>query len=280
MSLVFSALVTTALAAPDIGLALTKRSGVSKPVGVARARLVGSKLNLDGEPEDFTECQSRLPCVLKAARAKKWAALVTVETANVLSEGIIAVRLISVDEDGRQLAVGEARGPEESLDRNLDQGLLVMRSALRAMEEALAASTRRATPPDKMPLADLPPPPPPPTPSLTDRGPGAPGGRPPWRWVPLGVSLTLLAAGSVCLGLSEGAASRLRTQTPLDQSQVDGLVASGKSLQSIGLAGTIAGGVLTAASLVLALFWPDARASVSVFWAPGAGGLGLSGRLP
>ena len=276
MTLVSASLALALLSAsPDVGLALTKRSGVSKAVVSTRAGLVREKLQLTGEVQDLTSCQTRLPCLLKNARENKWTTLVTIETANVLGDAIIDVKVLSVEEDGREVARGNAQVAEKDLAGALEARLSDVKRALGPIAP---------TPPVEPILVTTPPPPPPPVepaPSVATVSSRPPTEtRPAARWVPLGISLAVTAAGGIALGASEGMANQLRTATPLDQVQIDALVSSGKTWRTVGLVGVIAGGTLTAASLILALVWPESRVSPSAFWLPGGGGLAVGGAFP
>jgi hypothetical protein len=210
---------------------------------------------------------------------------VTIETATVLDEGIIDVALLSIDDDGKELSRVTEQGPEGKLGEAITKKL----SSLVAELKKLTAPPTTVSTPDpglKTPPpqdtivtaveptpVDLPPPPPPPvvvaaTPT-----------RSAVRWVPLGISVLVLAAGATCFGLSGGAADRLRSHT-LMEPQITETVASGKLLQTLGMAGLISGGVMTAGSLVLALLWPESNVTPTVALAPGLGLIGITGVWP
>ena len=263
-------LVSIALSSADVGVVLTKRSGVSKSVAAARAKLVAQHLKVTNEVEDLTACQTRLPCLLMTARAHQWATLVTVETANVLGDAIIDVRLLSVDEDGRELARGNAQVSEANLEKALVDRLDAVKQALwpTAPSRVPEAQTISLPPP-----AREEPPLPPPLVATTQ---GAATVKPTARWVPLGVSLGVVVAAATCLGVSESMAERLR-HGALSQPTIDQLVGAGPTFRTLGAVGLAVGGALTVASLILALAWPQSPLPLSAFWLPGGGGLAVGG---
>jgi hypothetical protein len=282
MSSALSCVVLAALSTADIGVALTRRSGVSKPVAAARVGLVQSAIKLSGEVVDLTQCQGRLACLVKAARERKWTAMVTIETANVLSDAIVDVKLLQVEEDGRQVAAGNVQVVESALAAALDTRLDAVRRAVRALVEPTPVPL--VTAPIEVRLPPPPPPPlerpTPPPPVVEVAAPEAPAGRPAARWVPLGVSLGVTVAGAVFMGLSAGAASRLKLDIFTTEAEINDVVASGRTYQTVGMVGLVAGGVLSVASLVLALAWPDAAVTPGAFWLQGGAGLAVAGSFP
>ncbi|MCA3014407.1 MAG: hypothetical protein INH41_18645 [Myxococcaceae bacterium] len=138
MTLALALSAMTVLAVPDVGVALTKRSGVETPTAMARATAVSRALGLATGPADLTACQARLPCLMSEARTRKWETLATVETANVLNEALVTVRLYSV-EDSRELVRGSARGDEAALGPDIEQAVGKVRSALEARQKSRAA---------------------------------------------------------------------------------------------------------------------------------------------
>lgn len=272
------ALAAVLAAGPQAGVALTKRSGVNRALALSRSEQVRTALGaaLTAEQvEDLTACASKLPCLVKEARSRGWSALVAVETANILKEAIVDVRLISIDDDGRELARGNAQQLEQQLAATLPARLAAVRDEL----QRLAAPPRPVAekPVETTPVKEVVPPPPPPPVVVAVAPP--PEARPAGRWIPLGVSLGVLAAGGVCLGIARAQATQLATAT-LDDGQIDALVSSGKTLQALGVGGLIGGGVLSAASLVLALAWPASTVAPSAVLEPGGAMFGLTGVFP
>ncbi len=266
----------------NVGLAVTKLSGVSKAEAARRAALVREKLQLV-EVLDLVACQNRLPCLLKEARGRQWTALVALETASVLGDAIVDVKVLSVEEDGRELARSNVQVAEARLGAALDERLSDVRRALAELTAPAPAPRVDPPPPAEQRLESSPQPPTAsaPTPSAAARVTPEPprGERPAARWVPLGVALALGVLGAVGLGISESVAAQLRTAR-LDQTQIDQLVASGDSWRTAGLVGVVGGGALAAASLILALAWPTAPVAPVAFWHSDARGLAFSGVFP
>lgn len=278
VSVVVAALLT---AGPPSGVVLGKRSGVNRALALSRADLVRESLGPPAGPgpiEDLTSCANRLPCLVKAARGHGWSSMVVVETASILNDAIVDVRLLSIDDDGKELARANAQTPDSGLRAALPEKLAALKHAL----EQLAGPLEPVKPVEPVvtrPVEPLPAtqPPPPTPPELVANGASS---KPAARWVPLGVSLGVLAAGGICFGVGSDHARRLGTETFTSTEVIDSLVSSGKLTQRLGVAGLVAGGVLSVGSVVLALLWPDAKVAPAVTWLPGGGAFALAGVWP
>ncbi|MFO0598620.1 MAG: hypothetical protein U0228_25155 [Myxococcaceae bacterium] len=236
------------------GVAVTRRSGVNARTSLAHAEAVKRVLGLaaDTRVDDLTSCAGRLPCLVSAARERHWQYLVSVEAASVLDDAILNVVLLSIEEDGKKLAEATAQAPEATLDQQLAAPLAKVKQALEAALEPVTVAGPTEPPPEVKPAQVLPPPPPVvPVATVSSSKPGA-------RWVPLVPSLLITVGGAIAWGASAGIAAQLRTGTFTTDGSIDALVVQGKTLQALGVSGVIAGSALTAASLALALLWPDA----------------------
>ncbi|MCA2980260.1 MAG: hypothetical protein INH41_25285 [Myxococcaceae bacterium] len=287
--LLSSFVLTTAVASVDVGVALTKRMGVSEPVALARAAKVLAALRLSGEVVDLTYCRGRMSCLVKEARDRRWKGLVTVDTADVLKEALVDVRLLDLAGEGRLLADGTAQAGDAALGVTLEPRLEGVRKAI----ATLVAPSGPAVKTEPVP----PPPPPPPPPPVVDApvvdapvvktasagavvAPAAVGPSSA-RWVPLGVSLGVTAIGGILFGLSAADAERLRDQPRFENlMEVDALVSRGKGLQTAGVIALVSGGVSTVASLVLAALWPQAEVKPAALWVPGGAGMAVTGGFP
>jgi len=275
-------------AGPTTGVAISKRSGVNRNLATARAELVRSQLGEGVAPvDDLTSCNAKRPCLVKAARERGWTALIAIETATVLDEGIIDVSLLSIDDDGKELAHVSEQAAEPKLAAALQRALPPLIAELKKLTAAPVSTpppTTTLKTPVVEPVATVVEPelrpidPPPPLPPVVVAEP-APE-RPAARWVPLGISLLVLAGGATSYGLSVRQADLLRSGTLRTDTEITAAVANGKLLQTLGVSGLIAGGALTAGSLVLALLWPEAKVTPAVTLAPGGGVFGVTGVWP
>lgn len=280
MTLVLVALATLA-ATPDLGVVIGKRSGVSAPVAMERAAAVRAALGPDSAAapiEDFTECASKRPCLVSRAQPLGWKALIVVETATILSDSLVKVTVLSVDDDGREVANTSVQVPDDQLV-----------AALSARFERVRAEVARLLPVAKPPPTSptktepitsvVPVTPPSVEPPRVDVSP-PPGGRPMARWLPAAGGVLLVGGGAIFFGLSRGMATRLETEVFVDAETPTGLARQGATFQTLGVALLVSGGVVTLGGVVLALLWPEATVAPVAVFTPHGASFGVSGRLP
>lgn len=109
-----TALIST-LAAADVQVVVSRRSGVAKPQAndVAKAVLAGldaKAFSVGKAPLDGTSCNGKKPCLMALGRKEGAAGLVLLEVALVLDDGVVRAEAVSVEEDGRRVALAEYEG--------------------------------------------------------------------------------------------------------------------------------------------------------------------------
>jgi hypothetical protein len=119
-------LAMTLSAAPsgEAWVVLMRRSGVPQAKAMEIAKDVSAQLNASGVPnsapvEDLSKCNGKKPCLVDAARKKKFAAVVLVEVGTVLDDAFARAEAVSVEEDGKRVALAEADGKLASLSETL-----------------------------------------------------------------------------------------------------------------------------------------------------------------
>lgn len=111
-------------ASGEAWVVLMRRSGVPQAKAMEIAREVSAQLTASGVPnsapvEDLSKCNGKKPCLVEAARKKKYPALVLVEVGTVLDDAFARAEAISIEEDGKRLALAEADGKLASLSESL-----------------------------------------------------------------------------------------------------------------------------------------------------------------
>ena len=169
-------LLTTS-ATPQAWVVLSRRSGVAVPKALQAAKDVSARLSSAGIPlvevEDVTTCKGKKVCLLELARKKQVPVLVTVELGAAMDDGTLRIEALSVDEDGKQLALVELDGPVGNLVPRsyprLDGNLVpAVRNALglNAPEPVVVAKPEPKPEPEPVkpaPVVELVPPPMPPS---------------------------------------------------------------------------------------------------------------------
>lgn len=144
--------VTVPAASPQAGVMLSLRSGVTAPMALQAAKDVGAQLEHAGVPiagvDDGTSCRGKKVCLLARARKKAWAVVVNVEVGAVLGDGTLRVEALSVDEDGRSLALVDVDGPPAEL----------VEKARPQLEDPLAREVKTTLGIAPAPVAETPPP--------------------------------------------------------------------------------------------------------------------------
>ena len=234
LSLAVVALVSVQSAAPNVWVVLSRRSGVAAPKAMEVTKAVSSQLGNSGlstlSAEDLSKCNGKKPCLLEQGRKNKVAAMVFVEVGTVLDDAFARAEAISVEEDGKRVALAEVEGPidglNEAMRAKVKTSLVVPRRQLLGVETPLPADLD--TPPvatgPKMkpepeptpePVAETPPPAPPATQVVaTEPEPAKPfftGGRIAGVVI-AGVGAGVLIASAVAGGV---AASNVSQQTSL-----------------------------------------------------------------
>jgi hypothetical protein len=274
-------LSTSQAAAPQAWVVLSRKSGVATPRAMEITAEVQSQLvgvPTTGAPDDLSACKGKKVCVMDAARKKNVPVVVTVEVGAVLKDGTLRVEALSVEEDGRQLAVAEADGPSEGL---------VAKSAPQLKSE-FSAALRKAlglTPPPA-PKAEPPPPPaplvvappPPPTPATTEpmksepaAAVTAPASTGPSFFTPgriaglaaAGVGVAMVVVGGVFGAQASAGSARVRELCPMSAGCTNAeafstwSTAKGNEYTFIGL--TVGGALVAAGGAVLFLLNPGAE---------------------
>lgn len=252
---------------------LTQRSGVNRTLALTRVELVRAELGAArlASVEDLTSCAGKKACLMKAARERGWTALITVEAAAVLDEAILNVTLLSIDDDGRAFSNATIKTSDARLAQELPSALRPMRVALDGLfgvvpvQPEPVAKPEPVVKPEPIVKADpvVKPEPVEPEPRVTTVA-----TRPAARWIPFAASLGVTAVGGLCFGISVGQADRLRSAPDLKLDEIDGLVRSGKTFQTFGVAALIGGGIATVGSLALALLWPESPVTASLSLSP------------
>lgn len=280
MTLVLVTLATLA-GTPDLGVVVGKRSGVSAPVAMERAGAVRAALGPEyaaAPIEDFTECASKRPCLVTRAQPLGWKALVVVETATILSDSLVKVTVVSVDDDGREVATTSVQVPDDQLVLALSARFERVRAELARL---LPVAKPSPTPPTKTePITSVVPVTPPTVaPPRVDIS-LPPSGRPMARWLPAAGGVLLVGGGAIFFGLSRGTATRLQTEVFVDAETPTGLAREGATFQTLGVALLVSGGVVTLGGVLLALLWPEATVAPVAVFTPHGASFGVSGRLP
>jgi hypothetical protein len=122
--MVVGLVLSVVLASPSSGyVVLSKRSGVATPRALEVAAAVQQRLVAGGVPlsevEDATSCKGKKVCLVALGRQKHALSMVLVEVGAVLDDAIARVELISVEEDGRSLAVVKHEGPLRTLSEDV-----------------------------------------------------------------------------------------------------------------------------------------------------------------
>ncbi|MFT3712684.1 MAG: hypothetical protein QM817_33965 [Archangium sp.] len=119
-------LAMTLSAAPsgEAYVVLMRRSGVPQAKAMEIAKDVSAQLNASGVPvsapvDDLSKCNGKKPCLVDAARKKKFAAVVLVEVGTVLDDAFARAEAVSVEEDGKRIALAEADGKLTTLSETL-----------------------------------------------------------------------------------------------------------------------------------------------------------------
>jgi len=144
-------------ATPTADVVLSRRSGVALPRAQELAANVAEVLKRSvtvGGPTDASACKGKRACLLEGARKRGVSVVVTVEVGAALSEGSLRVEALSVDEDGRSLALVESDGKVESLVESARAGLETR--LVPALRAALGLTPKEAPPPP--PIVESPPP--------------------------------------------------------------------------------------------------------------------------
>ncbi len=99
----------------DLSVVIARRDGVSKAQAQTVAKTVvaalgDAKLAVAPEPVDGLKCANKKPCLVAMGRKAEQSFLVLLEVGNVLDEGLIRAEAISVDEDGKRVALAEYQG--------------------------------------------------------------------------------------------------------------------------------------------------------------------------
>ncbi len=130
-SLCFAALVVSLsafAAGPEAMVVVTRKSGVALPRAMAAASEASAVLQrnsvpVKGEVSDATSCKTKKPCLVELGRKAGVSTMVLVELGSAVDSGLLRVEAISVEEDGRRLALSEAEGPLEALVSTVEQQL-------------------------------------------------------------------------------------------------------------------------------------------------------------
>lgn len=147
-------------ATPRAEVVLARRSGVATARAAEIVAAVAEVIrpSVDGAaPVDASACKGKRACLLEGARKRGSAYLITVEVGAALSEGSLRVELLSVEEDGRSLALAEADGPVESLVTRVRPALEAR--VMPALRQVLAPTP---APPPRRDVPEAPPASPPP----------------------------------------------------------------------------------------------------------------------
>lgn len=291
IALALAALVSTSsAAAPQAWVVLSRKSGVAtvkamELVGDVQTQLVG--VPTTGLPEDLSSCKGKKVCIIDAARKKSVPLVVAIEVGAVLKDGTLRVEALSVEEDGRQLAVAEADGPIDGLVAKASPTL--KGSFSEAMRKALGLTpppAPKVEPPPPAPLVVAPPPPPevkpepPAAPSseLTQSasGPGFFTGSRIVGLAAAGVGVALVVVGGVFGAQASSGSARVKELCPV----LEGCIrpeaysawSDAKRAESTSIVLTIAGAVMAAGGAVIFFLNPGAEApaaSASIVPVPG-----------
>lgn len=304
MSLLAVLCATQLGAAPpaNVGVALTRREGVTKAQaqGVINATLETLREGGLGVAPllDPGACGTKRTCLVGLARKKELEVLVVLEVANVIDDGVLRAEAVSVDEDGKRIALVEYEGNLSKLAdvrATLKKLVPQVQSTLNAAKAAAAApvvaaapAAEPARPPAPAPVVAAPAPQPPPAPApvvtpapaVTAPAPASVAQAPQPSSGGSGLSavgVALLIAGGVGVAgaglfgvLALGEAGKVDALCPvrtkcssLDSANV--FFDNAERWQTIGLVSLIAGSALAATGLVLLLAAPKDAPKASVW---------------
>lgn len=120
LSLAVVALVSVQSAAPNVWVVLSRRSGVAPTKAMEVTKVVSSQLGNSGlstlSAEDLSKCNGKKPCLLEQGRKNKVAAMVLVEVGTVLEDAFARAEAVSVEEDGKRVALAEVEGSLDGLN--------------------------------------------------------------------------------------------------------------------------------------------------------------------
>jgi hypothetical protein len=273
-------LTTSAAAAPQVWVVLSRKSGVATPraletVAEVQSSLVG--VPTTGAPEDLSSCKGKKVCVIDAARKKNVPVVVTVEVGAVLKDGTLRVEALSVEEDGRQLGLVEADGPSDGLVAKAAPQLKGAFSE--ALRKALGLTPPPAPkvepPPPPAPLVVAPPPPEPVKPTEAPAVPPAeitqPAASPGFftgaRIAGLsaaGVGVALVVVGGVFGAQASAGSARVKELCPMavgcTNAEAFEAWSAAKRSEATSITLTIAGAVMAAGGAVVFLLNPGGEA--------------------
>ncbi|MDX2012509.1 MAG: hypothetical protein SFW67_20090 [Myxococcaceae bacterium] len=280
IALALAALVSTSSAAtPQAWLVLSRKSGVATPkalatVGEIQALLVG--VPTVGTPEDLSSCKGKKVCVIDAARKKNVPVVVSIEVGAVLKDGTLRIEALSVEEDGRQLAVAEADGPTDALVAKVAP--TIRGSFSEALRKALGLTpppTPKVDPPPTAPLVVAPPPEvkvdpsPAPAPAATPvvtqpaEGPGFFTGGRIAGLAAAGVGVALVVVGGIFGAQAASGSARVKELCPMSvctNPEAFTTWSDAKRAESTSLVMTIAGAVMAAGGAVIFFLNPGGDA--------------------
>ncbi len=313
--LLFAVLVTAQTVTPaDIAVVVTRREGVSKVQSTEVASHCADVLRKGGlavadKPVDGLSCGGKKSCLVALGRKSQHSVLVLLETATILDDGVLRAEAVSIEEDGKRLAVSEYEGSLATPALLTPTFTKLVAPLLKATQGKAAAAQAVPPPPDPVvaPQAQAKPPEPaavtPPEPAPTPvSAPAAVTVTPPAATGPSGrtiAAVVLLAAG-VAAGVGAGVAGgqalaeneKVSMLCPVRNQCVDPQMPTrvnpeataaaerARSAQTAGIILAASGGALAVTGLVLLVTGtpppaPEAP-KVSVWAAPGAVSASLS----
>ncbi len=304
----------------NVGVVLTRREGVTKSQAQVVVQATVDTLKEGGlsvaPPMDAGSCGTKRTCLVGLARRQQLEILVVLEVANVLDEGVLRAEAVSVDEDGKRVALVEyegALGKAAPLRSALTKLVAPAHATLNAGKAAPVPTAPAVVvaPPTPAPAVD--PAPAVVTPTPTPAPAGQPVGEPAAAQQPVAmapaasnvsaaptaasgsasllVGVALLIAGgagvagsAVFGGLALAETGKVDALCPVrnrcsNLATANTFFDNAERWQTIGLVSMIAGGALAATGLVLILARPAKDSPSASVWL-GSDGAGLSVTAP
>lgn len=163
MSMIAVLLAVQAAAPADIAVVIARREGVSKVQsqelaahGIDVLRKAG--LVVAAAPVDGLTCAGKRACLIALGRKNQHAVLVLLEAATILDDGVLRVEAVSIEEDGKRLAVSDYEGSLVSMAPLTPTFAKLTAPLLKATQGKAAVAAAAPKPPEPI-VTPAPPPP-------------------------------------------------------------------------------------------------------------------------